>query len=354
MKAGEKLSEIAERLEKQVLSKRDFVAPTRQLEIREDGAALRVNGKGTFPLRELAHQQIAQRVEIPQKYYDRMRKEAPALLARNVNHWFQSEPEARMVRTLDGEARAFLSRKYRPLDNVDMAEAILPVLAGTPGLRIESAALTDSRLYIKAISERVTFEVRKGDIVQAGIVVSNSEVGLGSVKVEPLIFRLACLNGMISQDYSLSKYHVGRGHDGGDLAEDFFRDETRLADDRAFWLKAQDTVRGALSSDVFGKIAGKLQKSTEKPIEGDVVEVVERVQARYQLTEQERGGVLSHLIKGGDLTQYGLIQAITATSQEVKDYDRATELERLGGVVLELPGSEWVTLGGKAREAVLA
>lgn len=60
-----------------------------------------------------AHGQIAQRLDIPAKYYNRMRSEAPALLAANVNNWFQEQPERRMIRTLDGKARAFLSDRYR-------------------------------------------------------------------------------------------------------------------------------------------------------------------------------------------------------------------------------------------------
>ena len=58
---------------------------------------------------DVAHRQIAARLEIPAKYYDRMRTEAPQMLAKNVNHWLHAQPETRMIRTLDGNVRAFLS-----------------------------------------------------------------------------------------------------------------------------------------------------------------------------------------------------------------------------------------------------
>lgn len=51
------------------------------------------------------------------------------------------------------------------------------------GIRIVSTELTDSRMYIKAINERLELEVKRGDVVQAGIAISNSEVGLGALKV---------------------------------------------------------------------------------------------------------------------------------------------------------------------------
>ena len=36
-----------------------------------------------------------------------------------------------------------------------------------------------------------------------------------------------------------------------------------------------------------------------------------------------------------------LLNAVTRASQEVADYDRATELERLGGKIMTLDSKEW-------------
>src|ERR1043166_4992015 len=77
---------------------------------------------------------------------------------------------------------------------------------------------------------------------RAGVVVSNSEVGQGSLRVEALDFRLVCLNGMI-REAAVRKAHLGRGSRGQDAIEDareYFRLETQQADDRAFFLKVQD------------------------------------------------------------------------------------------------------------------
>jgi hypothetical protein len=60
--------------------------------------------------------------------------------------------------------------------------------------------------------------------------------------------------------------------------------------------------------------------------------------------EGEGAGVLAHLIRGGDLSQWGLVSAVTRFSQDVADYDRATELERIGGRIVELPKADWLRL----------
>src|SRR5690606_19615141 len=100
-----------------------------------------------------------QHCEIPAKYYDKMRAQAPDLLSANVNRWFQQGPEDRLVRMLDDKTRAFLSRSYRPLENEDLAIATIPPLREL-NVDIMSMEVTDRRLYIKAVDKKVTRELK--------------------------------------------------------------------------------------------------------------------------------------------------------------------------------------------------
>lgn len=343
MKTGKSLTELAMELERQSQVKTDYVADTRNLEMTDEGDLVVQNSSSyEFAVSDLAHSQIAQRLDIPTKYYNRMRAAAPQLLAANVNEWFQSKPERRMVRTLDNNVRAFLSDRYRRLDNTELAEAVLPVLAEMgEGIQIVSSELTDKRMYVKAINRRLELEVKKGDVVQAGITITNSEVGLGSLRVEPLIYRLVCLNGMIAKDFGTKKYHVGRAAADDTEAYELYSDETLKADDKAFYLKVQDTVRAAVDIAKFGQIVNRMKEATEQRIEGNPVAAVEVLSEKFGYSNDEKSGILTHLIQGGDLSAYGLLNAITRTSQDVADYDRATELERDGSKVLSLPASTW-------------
>ncbi len=92
----------------------------------------------SFPLRETAHEQLAERVGIPKAYYDRLREHSPELFDRNVNHRLLQATERRLVRTLDGAVRTIPSDRYRPLDNHDLADVALPVLA-EHGFEVKSA-----------------------------------------------------------------------------------------------------------------------------------------------------------------------------------------------------------------------
>ncbi len=349
MKTGKSLTELAMELERQSEAKTDYIVNTSALEMTQNGE-LAIESDShqelhqEFPITAHAHSQIAARLDIPAKYYNRMKAEAPELLAANVNEWFHSKPERRMVRTLDGSMRAFLSNRYRRLDNFDLAEAVLPILLEMgEGIKIVSTELTESRMYVKVINERLELEVKKDDVVQAGIVISNSEVGSGALKVEPLIYRLVCTNGMIAQDYSKRRYHVGRNAEEGEAYE-LFRDETLKADDHAFFLKVQDTVRAAVDVAKFSMIVDQMRSATEQRIEGNPVAAVEVLSEKFGYSTGEKSGILTHLIQGGDLSAYGLLNAITRTSQDLEDYDRSTELERDGSRVLSLPASTWKTI----------
>lgn len=347
MKQGKSLSELALELERQENAKRDFVADSRKLfmDVQDNKLEIDFGEKSeSFDLNRNTHSQLASWADIPQKYYDRMPNDLRAV---NVNHWFRQTPAKRMVRTLDGGARAFLSDRYRTLDNFDLAHAVLPILADVPDMNIVSSELTPNRMYIKALFPRIEGEIKKGDLVQSGVVISNSEVGKGSLRVEPLVYRLVCTNGMIS-GYSQKKYHVGRAGGVEDQAMEIFSDETLKADDRAFWLKVQDTVKASIDQVSFNKILEDMRRTTDMPITDDPVNVVEKVKRSFGLSEQERGGVLSYLISGGDLSAYGLLNALTRTSQDIDDYDRATDFERMGGKVIELSSNQWRDLAQAA------
>jgi hypothetical protein len=358
MFAGKSLVELASEIQRQAQTKRDFVSDTRNLSMLSDSATgnfeLRLDlsdGAASvprireeyFPMRDTAHRQIRDRLQIPAKYYDRCRTDAPALLATQVNHWFDREPQTRMVRTLDGEARAFLSDRYRPLDNMELLESVLPKVTDI-GAEIVSCDVTDTKLYVKAIAPSIEGEVpnKVGDVVQAGLIIENSEIGMGALSVYPMVYRLACLNGMKVPDYGQRRNHIGKHTgDGADSAREFYRDSTLEADDRAFFMKVRDTVDHVLTADVFGNIVAKMGEATEKRITGDPVKAVEVTAKAFALNDTEKSGVLRHLIEGGDLSAYGLSNAITRQSQESETYDRASELEAIGYKAIEIPQTDW-------------
>ena len=350
MKYGRSLTDLATELERQLLSKSDMIVPTQCMrhQTSDAGATAIIvdtpDGSRSFPSTEVFRRQVADKLKIPFSYFERMRADQPALLDRNVNTWLQSEPENRMIRTLDGNARAFLSDRYRRLDNYDLLAHVFPMLQRLPGARFDSVELTSSRMYLKVVTPQVQVELQPGDFVQAGVVVSNSEIGQGSLSVQPLLYRLICKNGLIAADRAMRKTHVGRLAEASTEEVTLFRDDTLAADDKAFFLKVRDVVEAAVSEATLITIAEKLRKTMGIRLTGDPVKSVEVLATRYLLNEKERSGVLRSLIAEADLSCFGLVNAVTGYAQEVEDYDRSTELEIIAGRMIEQKSSEWRAL----------
>ena len=346
MKSGISLVEMAQEIQRQNDLKADYMLDTRSLRLEPFGGGLYLNAydqSGDYAVEPLevnaiAHRQIGTHLKIPAAYYDKMLEEYPELLAQNVNAWFQREPAVRMVRTIDGTARAFLSNRYRRIDNLDIAGIVLPVLQEMEGMHFESCQLTDSRMYIKVVNTRLEAEVVPGDIVQSGIIISNSEVGLGSVSIQPLVYRLVCSNGMVVNDAQTRRNHVGRVNEASENYQ-LYSEKTLEADDKAFAMKIQDTVRAVVDEVRFTRVVNMMR---EAPMNTAAVPgIVKLVSKDFHITDDESSGVLQRLIEGNDLTLYGLSNAVTRHSQDVKDYDRATALEGIGYNILSMPARQW-------------
>jgi hypothetical protein len=354
MKSGLTLVQMAAEIERQSASKRDFIADTSKVSVFQDALvpttlAVRLDsskGPVRMAINDHAHGQFAELLKVPATFYHRLRADHPDMLAYTLTELLHREPTRRMLRTLDNRVRAVLSDKYRPLDNFDLANAVMPVLREYDGLRIESTQLTDTRFYIKAVFPKISTSIANvGDVVQAGIVISNSEVGSGALQVAPLVFRLSCKNGMIMQDYGQRRTHVGKRASGEtEEAYEMFSDRTKELDDTALWAKVQDTVRGVMKQDVFEKITNPMREAAGQKIEGKIEDVVELAATRFSYNESTKEGVLRHLIEGGDLSRWGLANAITRQSQDEENYDMATKLETDGGLLVELASKDWQSL----------
>ena len=348
MKTGRTLQELAVELDRQNTAKRDFIVDAGALTmVGEGGPRLQfdVGNNGVpaeYGITDLAHRQIGSFTKIPAVYYDRMRAEDPELLARNVNAWLGGlVGTKRMLRTMDGSARALLSDRYRRIDNYEIASAVLPIIGGIEDARVESCELTESRMYIKVVSPRTQAEVKVGDPVQAGVIITNSETGQGSVNVKPLIYRLVCSNGMVAESGAMRKYHVGRINEANEDMS-ILRDETIRASDKAFIMRLEDSVRAAVSQTSFEKIVGQMREASEVKLQADTVpQVIELTSKEFGFTENEGKGILGRLIEGGDLSLYGLANAVTRHAQDVESYDRSTELEAAGYQIITMSPALW-------------
>ena len=364
MKQGRTLQEVLTELQRQNEMKKDFIVPAQSMRMNADGRTFEIVddhdaflARDSFSTTDLFHRQIGSALGIPAKYYDQMRKLKPDLLAQNVNAWFGDKTQSYMIRSMDygayGDAhsadahngsrvaRALLSDRYRRIDNMEIASAVLPLFAGQPDMEVMSCEVTEHRMYLKIVNKRLEADVVPGDTVQGGVIISNSEVGLGAVSVQPLLYRLVCSNGLCVNDLGERRTHVGRATKAVDDGYALYSDEALIAEDKAFMLKLRDITMAAIEETRFDTVVDKLRETTQVKITGRVQDVIELTGKNYGLNQPEQDNILNYLIQGGDLSLYGLTNAITRASQDVESYDRATALEGIGWQVATMPAAQW-------------
>ena len=324
------LKDLVRELERQRENSKDIIADSRTLKALSNGELkIEIEGYGSYPLTEWAHLQLSEKLGIPKKYYDRMRKEGKIeLLAENINAWI-GEKGKRLIRILDGRIRAILSDRYRIMDNYDLVFLTLGEFQRKETIEIYRIDLTETMLYIKAIDRTLTEEIKENDVIYGGLIIRNSEVGASSFRVEPFLLRKVCSNGLIGK-HSLKRIHLGR--QAAEEGEIEWSDETKELEDKAFWAKVRDIIRNTFDKSIFLSWIEKMKKAAEIEIEKPK-EAIDNIVRYAELTEEQKNILLMHFT---EKTKYGLINALTSLARDTKSIDERIRLEEMGGKLLEV------------------
>lgn len=240
-----------------------------------------------------------------------------------------------------GYARALLSNSYRPIDNWDVLGALLTGLqkAGFTGHVVRQADLTDNRMYIRISVPEVSalaptllrnyvspYSRNRGadnPVVEAGIVITNSETGGAAFTITPELVVQICTNGLTIKRDMIRKTHLGSKLDDGVLK---VSDETRQKNLELVASQTRDAINTFLDPAYVERAVARIESESEEPV-GDVTKAVETIVSRPAFTKDDMSGLLSAFFDGGDRTKGGLMNAITAYSQTVDDADRAYEMD---------------------------
>ena len=325
------LPDLIQTVNQQERQKKDHLVESSQLSVttRDNSTYLNVPGRysESYALNDTARAQLATRLEIPYRYAERLRLEEPRLLDQNLNTLLRRSNEKRLIRTLGPQCRALLSPSYRILDNYAFLGAVLPMLAQLPDAKLNEAYLTETHLHISLVFQSAQGYVKPGDPVRYGVMLANSEVGMGSLSVWSFIHRLVCSNGLVVTEAdgpSVRRVHIGKR----------MEDLTKLPSDREVWLEYGDVVQATADNKRLPQILHRLQLAAQTPVMEAPEDAVDKLAKRFQLTKDEGERVLSRYIAGNDLSTWGLVNAVTEAAKEADTIQRRVELQTIGGRML--------------------
>lgn len=330
------LTDFAAEIERAEQVKNDYLVPGASLRMIDDNFLGIEGAEENLSINSYAHSQIASKFGIPKKYYDEMSK-IPGLRTHNVNSWIGENPaQSHFVRTLDGKARAVLSNSYRPIDNFDVLSSFLPALQGLD-VQVKSSALSETKMYLQMVFPKNEREVTVGDIVQQGLILTNSEVGAGAVDIKHVIWRLRCSNGMIGESV-MRKYHIGSRLDSSQT--EIYKNDTIKAELESFKLRLRDILEDAISETRFIEQVQKLQLAVEDKIP-EVTKTVQNVTKRFGLSEKMNDRIIENMVNEGNLNRYGLANGLTFLAHSLEDPDRQYEVEKYGHQIIMMKRDEW-------------
>ena len=341
MKSQLSLNELAQKLTDQKSLKKDYVVESSNVRFYSNGNnQLHLQEiDEVFDVNDVALNQITTKVGISKKYADKMLDGHKSLFNDNVNYWFTNTPKSQMIRTLGGTVRAVLSDKYKRVDNDMIAEQVLPILLDKE-YDIKSCAITDTKMYIKASLPSLQREVNKGDVVESGVIISNSEVGYGAVNVSPFIHRLVCLNGMVMNDSRLQSRHLTSSQATIDGVYEVLSDEAKELDSKALLAKVRDVVASTSDEMRFEEQVQMMTDASQIKIKRPK-KVIELLENKFDLTKNEGESILENLINRDDKQPmsnlWSVVNSITALGNTMDDYDRGTKMQEIGGRLLTMP-----------------
>lgn len=336
----EQLQNLVVTLDQQHNAKADYIIGAKKLIVSPDGMLEAFGTKGhIYEPNEIWHRGAAEMLNIPLPYYRRMQQQCPDLLASNINKWFdlRNEKTGIMLRTFEGFqnkniARAILSDRYNILDNYDVLFAALDAIKKS-GIHvdIEQATVTDRKMYVVITCPEIAIDAREildryraipgsetNNGIISGLIITNSEVGDGKFEIRPRAMILKCKNGLIANDDSFSRVHLGAKLQEGQIT---WSDATKQKNYELVISQTNDAIGSFLSrgylSGMIQKIADAVNVKLNSP-----ADTVENVCRELSIPEDRRRDILSHFITGGDAAASGVFHAITRGIQEMGADDR--------------------------------
>lgn len=361
MKQGYSLEQLLHEVIRQNGSKEDFVTSTKdnvRLVMGPEDKILRIvllrDGEHElrrFEITEHAHSQIASKLEVPFKYYQRLAEDHPDLLLQNVNTIFDREPKNRLLRVLDGRVRAFMSDRYLRLDNNEVLERTLPTIVnGGFQTTLLSSHVDENKMHLKVLftgdelKHEITTARGEPRIMRPGFRLSNSETGQGSLRMDAFFFDSFCTNGCVfgmKDAFAYSRHHVG-----GKLIEgaDFqvVSDETKQLENATIIAHVRDAMTAISNPDLVGKMATRLREIASGERVQNPVAAVDATIKLLPLREAERDSILETFLRDQDYTQFGMMSAVTEiANKDETSYQRACEIEDIGARILDLNSAQW-------------
>jgi hypothetical protein len=356
-----KIDDLVHALQEQKLKKYDVITPGKDI-VMMDGKFI-IDGIEAEPNKlfadlqidvpaesliltpsEYFHGQMAEKMQIPKNYYDKCLIQKGNLLSDQVNYWLKNSGKNYMIRSFkdvdspNGYARAFLSDRFKTIDNFDILITALDEIKNFPNIQIEACDLSETKMYVRFFDPTIevsapellknyrnpqTGNTDSGNTIISGFTLTNSEVGAGGFSISPRGIILACSNGMTQKQDQLRRVHLGEKQDTGFIQ---WSDETDIQNLRLIQSQTKDAIRTFLSPEYWNKVIDRITEKAVLPLDHPL-ECTKNVCKSLSLSDKQTENVLNYFMDGGQRNRFGVVQAVTFLAHETENSDLQYSLE---------------------------
>lgn len=293
-----------------------------------------------FRLHDNAVSQLADRLEIPQRYLrslasgkEEWKRDLAAHLMNTHSEWTQRSKV--LIRAVGDQVRGVLSDSYKRLSSEQILVAFIEQSSAFNAVCAD-AYMNDTKVWAETILP-TPFEIQtpKNGMVTffAGARISTSDYGDGALDMRTFLLNGACLNGMVRESV------MRQVHLGAKLKDNLALSQRTYELDTQTTVSAiQDLTKNLFSRETIQRKALEIQGASE--MEVDLDHEIKKLTKDGHLLKQEGEKVGQILMNGnpddgvqGAPTLWKLTQAITAHARELSP-ERSRELHELSGSLL--------------------
>jgi hypothetical protein len=284
-----------------------------------------------------------------------------------INDYLKDRKEYRLCRlntTPEGQTymRAFLSDRYKVINNADFFYAIAEKLQESKA-ELWHARLSEDKFFGYAVAPGIAGQIttdrtfdpgdgwqsrwygEKGDAVNAAVAFGNSETGEGGIFLKQAVLRRICVNYCVWHDI-VAQTHIGKRND----ADVLLSQETLDKQNEVFFLKIRDLVAGSFDAERFQDLVDSMNEATRERVP-DPDKAAEALVLVYNISEERARNIRNLLVRSGDLSRYGLAQAVTEEAHKTSlPAEAGFDLEKLGGDLLQKEFAPVLAFAGKLAE----
>lgn len=316
----------------------DRVVKMDKITFEADGRVMKIFLPGNIEetIHTHAFQQASARCNIPWVYCAFLQSKGGwgyDLLASNLNELLGHMEGKALLRSVNGQVRAFLSDRYRRLDSRPIIDAFAQACKAI-GAEAYHGYVTDTKLGIQAIIPRV-YEPIKDELMAYGVSFENSDFGNGALSVNFFLLRIGSNVGMITRT-GMRKIHLGAR-----LEDDIeWSKKTHDLDQKTVISSINDLVKHELSEERINLMQACIKEASMTKLEDKTKTTMLELLKKF-MTKGELEKALKkfnepdiEVLPGGN-NVWRLSNAVAWLSSETEDEERKAELMKLAGKMLE-------------------